>query len=123
MAPISAVILCVDDEENPLVLRKLVLEKAGYKVVPARSAREALEIVATQTIDLVLTDHLMPGVKGSELARQIKAQFPRTRVVLLSGVNELPEGAEIADAFVSKVEGPDTLCKQIAAVLNQSGGQ
>ena len=123
MISTRAVILCVDDEENPLVLRKLVLQKAGYQVLTARSAREALDIATAQNIDLVLTDHLMPGVKGSELARQIKSQFPHTRVVLLSGVNEIPEGAEAADAFVSKVEGPDILCQQIAAVLSRPGNE
>ena len=116
----KAVILCVDDEENPLVLRKLVLQKAGYEVITARSAKEALEISRSRGVDLVLTDHLMPGTTGAELARQIKLHSPATRVVLLSGVNEIPVGADAADIFLSKVEGPDSLCKKIAALLGGS---
>lgn len=116
-----AVILCVDDEDNPLVLRKLVLQKAGYEVITAKSAQEALQIASSRGIDLVLTDHLMPGVTGAELARQIKAKSPTTRVVLLSGVNEIPVGADAADVFLSKVEGPDSLCKKIAALLSAPG--
>lgn len=114
----KAVILCVDDEETPLVLRKRVLEKAGYEVITAASAREALEIAGSRHVDLVLSDHLMPGTTGAELAHEIKSRFQRILVVLLSGVNEIPSGADAADAFLSKVEGPDSLCQQIAAALN-----
>ena len=113
-----AVILCVDDEENPLVLRKLVLQKAGYEVLMARSAKEALELTASRSVDLVLSDHLMPGMNGTELAQQIKAQHPDLPVILISGVNELPTGSSIANAFVSKIEGPQALCKEVAAILN-----
>ena len=113
----KAVILCVDDEEKPLVLRKLVLQKAGYDVVTANSAKEALDLARSRKLDLALSDHLMPGMSGVELAQQIKARYPTLPVVLLSGVNEIPAGADSADAFLTKVEGPDNLCKEIAALL------
>jgi CheY-like chemotaxis protein len=118
----QAVILCVDDEENPLALRKCVLQKAGYKVLTARSGKEALELVAAHKLDLIVTDHLMPGMNGTELAQQIKAQYPEMPIVLLSGVNDIPIGADLADVFLSKVEGPDALCKEIAAVLYHGNG-
>ena len=111
------VILCVDDEENPLILRKLVLEKAGYEVVTSTSARSAVEIVSTRHVDLVLSDHLMPGAIGTELARQIKANHPTIPVILLSGVNEIPADAGAVDVFLSKAEGPERLCEKIAAAL------
>jgi CheY-like chemotaxis protein len=117
------VILCVDDENNPLVLRKLVLEKAGYEVVTAKSGKEALQIAASRVIDLVLSDHLMPGMNGAELTQEIKAQHPNLPVILISGVNDIPAGANAADAFVSKVEGPDVLGKQISAVLQRIADQ
>lgn len=113
----KAVILCVDDEENPLVLRKLVLQKAGYEVVTAQSAQEALQVLVSRTVDLVLSDHLMPGTSGGELAQQIKSRTPSLPVILISGLNEIPAGASSADVFLSKVEGPDRLCKEVAAVL------
>lgn len=115
----KTVILCVDDEPNALLLRKLVLQKAGYEVATASSARDAMEVVGSRPVDLVLSDHLMPGLTGAELARQMKAKHPQLPVILLSGVNEIPTGAEIADLFMSKVEGPEKLCQQIAAVLEQ----
>jgi CheY-like chemotaxis protein len=113
----KAVILCVDDEELPLTLRKLVLEKAGYEVITALSAATALQVLKTTKVDLVLSDHLMPATTGAELARELKANYPRLPVVLLSGVNEVPIGADIADAFISKVEGPERLCAEIALLL------
>ena len=112
-----AVILCVDDEETPLILRKLVLEKAGYQVITASSAKEALERASSSAVDLVLSDHLMPGITGAELAQQIKSQYPSLPVVIISGINEIPADASCANAFLSKVEGPDYLCREIAAVL------
>jgi CheY-like chemotaxis protein len=114
----KAVILCVDDEQNPLTLRKFVLQKAGYDVLTASSGKEALELVASRKVDLVLSDHLMPGMHGTELAEQLKAEHPKLPVILISGVNELPAGSAIANAFVSKSEGPDALCKEVAAILD-----
>jgi len=120
MASGKAVILCVDDEEVPLELRRLVLEKAGYKVVTACSAAQALEIADSRHIDLVLSDHLMPGSKGTELARQIKAFLPKVPFILLSGVNEVPADANCADMFLSKLEGPRVLCEIVENFLISS---
>lgn len=116
----KAVILCVDDEENPLVLRKYVLQKAGYEVLTANSGKQALALAASRNVDLVLSDHLMPGMNGTELAQQLKALHPNLPVILISGVNELPAGSTAANAFLSKIEGPDALCREVAAILNAS---
>ena len=116
------VILCVDDEENPLMLRKLVLQKAGYEVVTANSANQALEILTTRKVDLVLSDQLMPGATGTDLAKQLKSTSPHLPVVIVSGVNELPPDADYADRFISKLEGPAYLSQQIAEVLARVTG-
>ena len=113
------VILCVDDERIPLTLRKSVLEKSGYQVLPANSGAEALEILEREAIDLVLTDLLMPGLSGTELAAQVKARWPGIPVVLFSGVNEMPE-TSCADLFVSKVEGPAYMCEKISEMLQKA---
>lgn len=118
----AAVILCIDDEPNALLLRKLVLQKAGYDVVTASSAWQALEVLTAQTVDLVLSDQLMPGQTGTELARQIKIRWPKLPVILLSGINEIPPDAEIADLFLSKVEGPVNLCHSVNEVLTRARG-
>ena len=110
-------ILCVDDEENQLAVRKLVLESKGYEVLTAASGRQALGLLRQHPVDLVLSDHLMPGLTGAELARQIKAQKPELPVILISAVNEIPADAAYADLFMSKLDGPMAMCENIAAML------
>jgi CheY-like chemotaxis protein len=114
----NEVILCVDDEETSLLLRKPVLEQAGYEVMVAASAIQALEIISSRKIDLLLTDYLMPGQTGTELARAAKNICPELPVILLSGVTELPPDMENVDLFVSKIEGPQSMCEKVGAVLN-----
>lgn len=118
MRPDRFNILCVDDEEIPLTLRRIVLEKAGYEVLTAHSAAEALAIVDSSHIDLVLSDYLMPGLTGAELSRQIKMKKPNLPVILFSGVNDIPADAGFADLFLSKVVGPVDLCANVARLLN-----
>jgi CheY-like chemotaxis protein len=112
------VILCVDDEPNALILRKLVLQRAGYEVVTANSGKQALEVAGSRSIDLLLSDQLMPGMTGTQLAKEIRLIAPKARIVLISGVNEMPPDASVADVFLSKVEGPDALCSTVASALS-----
>jgi CheY-like chemotaxis protein len=113
-------ILCVDDEENQLAVRKLVLEKEGFSVLTATSGQQALSLLACHQIDLVLSDHLMPGLTGTELTRQIKASNPDLPVILISAVNEIPADAAFADLFMSKLDGPIAMCQNVSAVLARS---
>jgi CheY-like chemotaxis protein len=120
LAPAKASILCVDDEENGLQLRKLVLEKSGYDVVAASSATEALEAMAARTFDLILADYVMPGISGAELAVTAKTRDPDVPVILISGINEVPADSAEADLFISKTEGPAKLIEAIEALLGQN---
>jgi len=115
----KTVILCVDDENTPRTLRRLILQRQGYEVIDVGSGKEALETLAQRRFDLVLTDQLMPGMTGTELTRQIKLATPNMPVVIISGVNELPAEASYADRFISKIEGPLSLFQGIAEVLEQ----
>ena len=92
---------------------------AGYEVLTASSALLALDVLASRKVDLVLSDQLMPGQTGTELARQIKNRWPSLPVILISGVNEIPADAGIADMFMSKVEGPAIMCKNVNDVLTR----
>lgn len=102
-------------------MRSRVLEKAGHEVVLANSAIEALELLRSRSVDLILTDLLMPGMTGEELAREVKLLRPSLPVMLFSGVNEPPSGRSGADLFVSKLEGPDFLCSKIVEMLREFG--
>jgi CheY-like chemotaxis protein len=123
MALPSAVILCVDDEEIPRTLRGQILVRQGYTVLAAVSAVEALELLDRHHVDLVLTDQMMPDVVGTELAKKLRAWRPHLPIIIVSGVNEIPEDAIFADRFVSKVEGPEALFRNIAEVLAHYGQQ
>lgn len=115
-------ILCVDDEKIPLFLRTRVLEKAGFEVVPAASGLDALELLRKRHFDLVLSDQLMPEMTGTQLARHIKQSYSSLPVVLVSGVNEIPEGIEHVDLFISKLDGPAVLCERISQILQEEAG-
>jgi CheY-like chemotaxis protein len=121
MAASSVTILCVDDEEIPRTLRKLILQKQGYQVVTAASGAEALEMLDRANIDLVLSDQMMPGMTGTELTKSVKAIRPTMPVILISGVNEIPADASYADRFISKVGGPELLFKSVVEVLTAYG--
>src|SRR5262245_66137646 len=78
-------LLVVDDEPDA---RGLVAEFAlegGYDVVQAANATEALVAVAAGSIDAVITDVVMPGMDGIELARRIKARYPGVPVLVMTG--------------------------------------
>jgi CheY-like chemotaxis protein len=121
MLPSSITILCVDDEETPRTLRSLILQKQGYQVVTAASGAEALELLNRASIDLVLSDQMMPGMTGTELTKSVKAMRPAIPVVLISGVNEIPEDASYADRFISKIGGPELLFNTVLEVLRSYG--
>ncbi|WP_324806393.1 ATP-binding protein [Sphingomonas sp. LY29] len=81
--------LLVDDEELVRMSTADMLADLGYEVVEAGSAEEALKLVeAGATPDILVTDHLMPGMSGEELARRMRAQRPAFPVLIVSGYAE-----------------------------------
>jgi CheY-like chemotaxis protein len=88
-------------------------------VVTASSGAEALELLDRGGITLVLSDQMMPAMSGTELTRTVKATNSRMPVILISGMNEAPAGANFADRFICKTGGPELLFSTIADVLQQ----
>jgi CheY-like chemotaxis protein len=117
LAGSMATILSVDDELNPLVLRKLLLESAGHLVINASSGREALRILKIEKPDIVLTDQAMPAMTGAELAREIKARNPEMLVIIITGLNDVPDAAA-ADLVMHKLERRTVLLSNIERILN-----
>jgi len=83
----SETVLVVEDEEAVRALSRLALEARGYRVLAAASAAEALEIVERHPgpIPLAITDVIMPGISGGELAERLTALRPEMRVIFVSG--------------------------------------
>ncbi|RAU48149.1 response regulator [Pseudomonas sp. RIT412] len=87
--PITGTALLVDDEELVRASTSYMLVELGYRVIEAASAEEAIEVMdAGGAFELLVTDHLMPGINGTELARVVRASRPDTAVLLISGYAE-----------------------------------
>ncbi len=84
-APNAAVILLVDDNFDGLMARRSVLEELGYKIIPARCGQEAMQLVANQRVDLIITDYKMDPVDGLELINQLRQSNILAPIVLLTG--------------------------------------
>jgi PAS domain S-box-containing protein len=112
----SGSILVVEDDEAIRALVRGVLEASGYDVRVAAAAEEAL---AGPDADLLVTDILMPGMNGRELAARILERAPETRVIFISGYTgdqvELVENAR----FLAKPFTPSELLKQVQALLHR----
>lgn len=116
-------ILCVDDNEQSLSIRKVLLETRGYRVLAYTNAEQALERFSHGGVDLVLTDLVMPGVDGSKLIRGIKRLSPETPAILLSGKVKIYEHETNADAFLAKgMELPADLLERIRVLLIRKRG-
>jgi two-component system, OmpR family, response regulator CpxR len=116
-------ILCVDDNEPALSIRKIMLETRGYRVVACTSSQEALEVFKKGSIDLVLADLLMPEMDGGKLIDEVKAISPQTPAILLSGKVKLYDGETRADVFLPKgTYAPAELLERIRLLLVRKRG-
>jgi len=95
-------ILCIDQNEQALAVRKFMLTTRGYRVVTALSSHEALDIFRRGGVDLVLSDLLLPEMDGNEMVRRMKDISPEIPTILVSGTVKNFERANRADAFLPK---------------------
>ncbi|MBV8632636.1 MAG: response regulator [Silvibacterium sp.] len=95
-------ILCVDNNEQTLSVRKFMLETRGYRVISALSGERAMEIFRNGGIDLVLSDLLLPDIDGNEMVRRMKDYSPEVPTILVSSTVKAWERANRADAFLPK---------------------
>ncbi|HZR30283.1 MAG TPA: response regulator [Terriglobales bacterium] len=116
-------ILCVDDNEQSLSIRKVMLETRGYRVIACNNAQDALEAFRKGSVDLVLTDLIMPGVDGTRLIDEIKAISPTTPAVLFSGKIKIYDRDTRADVFLPKgMYAPAELLERIRLLLVRKRG-
>ncbi|HEY1801188.1 MAG TPA: response regulator [Terriglobales bacterium] len=116
-------ILCVDDNEQALSIRKVMLETRGYRVVTSTSGEEALRRFQEGGIDLLLTDLIMPGIDGSKLIEAVKAISPQTPAILLSGRIRICDRETQADVFLPKgMYAPAELLERVRVLLVRKRG-
>ena len=95
-------ILCVDDNEQSLSHRKIVLQTRGYKVAGFSRGEEALQRFVQGGIDLVIADMAMPGLDGPQLIAAIKNMSPQTPAILISSKSRTYDHDSQADVFLTK---------------------
>jgi two-component system, OmpR family, response regulator CpxR len=116
-------ILCVDDNEQSLSHRKIMLETRGYRVVSFSRGEDALERFRQGGIDLVVTDMAMPGLDGPQLIAAIKNQSPQTPAVLISSKVRIYSHESQADVFLTKgMYAPADLLERIRILLVRKRG-
>jgi two-component system, cell cycle sensor histidine kinase and response regulator CckA len=126
--PSRATIMVVEDEADVRQVLCDVLSRAGYAVIEASEGREALRLAAQHEgrIDLVITDMIMPNMTGWEVARQVAAARPETKILVISGYADdvnLEHGVSSSQvAFLAKPFAPTALRHKVLEVLGDSHG-
>ena len=116
-------ILCVDDNEQTLSHRKVMLETRGYRVAGYARGEEALERFRQGGIDLVVTDMTMPGMDGPQLIAAIKSLSPHTPAILISSKVRVYNHDSQADVFLTKgMYAPADLLERIRLLLVRKRG-
>ena len=90
-------VIVIDDEEDIRITLKEVLGRAGFEVEVASNGNEGMNLLREHGADLVITDIIMPGSDGVETAHNIRTEFPKTKIIVMSGGgNAAPLGYEPA---------------------------
>jgi CheY-like chemotaxis protein len=112
------IVLCVDDDATSLDIRRQLLELAGFQVIAATGAKEALELFRMRKVDAAVLDYQMPDMNGGELAEAMKTIRPGVPVMIVSALPWLPDDApRCIDAFVSKGDSNSALMDKIASLV------
>lgn len=112
-------VLSVDDEPAALALRQEILKQAGFGVLSAATASEALALLQANHIDLVLLEPILAGAECTELIERMKELKPDVPVVLYSAALSIPEGAGSADEFITKLAPVDELMNTIHDLISK----
>jgi CheY-like chemotaxis protein len=118
-------VLIVEDEDAVRHIVRRVLEGQGYGIIEARDGNDALRICAQRpdTIDLVLSDVIMPGMGGRELARALASSRPALPILFMSGYNDDGElavsGAELGTGVLAKPFTTETLARQVREAIDR----
>jgi len=117
-------ILFVDDETNVLSSMKRIFRHENYKILTASSAEMALKLLKTESVQVVISDHRMPGITGADLLKKIKELYPETIRIMLTGhadvgavMGAVNEGAVYK--FITKPWNDDDLRLTVSLALEQ----
>ena len=115
--PERPLILCIDDDDLALRVRRLLLGNAGYAVLTASSGEAGLEVLKNNPVNLVIADQFLSAKTGTEIAREMKEVKPEVPILIVSGSDEAPSGVEFTDGFLPKGEAPNVLLDAVGRLL------
>jgi two-component system, OmpR family, response regulator CpxR len=100
--PARPLVLCVEDDDAALILRKAVLEKNGFNVIGATSTEEAIRILREAPVCATIADHMLQGTTGAKMAIQMKKAKPDVPIIMYSAT--VPEHFNGVDVYINKGE-------------------
>lgn len=113
-------ILCIDDDWNALLSRKIFLEQNGYHVIESSDAQEGLKLFCKYLVDAVVVDYQMPVISGDVLAARMKSIRTGTPILLLSSYGPLaPKKLRFIDLFLSKSDEAKLLVPSLRKLLSK----
>ncbi len=116
-------ILCVDDNEQSLSHRKIMLETRGYRVANFDRGEDAMARFSQGGIDLVIADMAMPGLDGPQLIAKIKELSPQTPAILISSKVRIYDHDSKADVFLTNgMYAPADLLERVRVLLVRKRG-
>ena len=119
MSDSGRLVLCVDDERVGLHVRKLLLERSGYKVITAHDGKTGLTLFEENPVDAVVLDYAMPGMHGGEVAARMRIAKPDVPILLLSAYVGLPsEVTGLVNVYMTKGEGAPALLEKLDALFS-----
>ena len=124
--PMTIDILLVDDNAIQAATRKAILTRVGRSVAVACDGEEALKMLnhSAQSVGLVITDHLMPGMNGPEFVTGLRMRYPRLPVLVLSGLPDAEDAyTELDVVFRVKPLPPDELLSLVRSLLTEPMGR
>lgn len=112
-------VLCVDDERVGLHVRKLLLERSGYKVLTAHDGQTGITMFEQNPVDAVVLDYAMPGMHGGEVAARMRAVKPDVPILLLSAYVGLPSDVTgLVNIYMTKGEGAPALLEKLDGLFS-----
>jgi CheY-like chemotaxis protein len=119
MLPNGHLVLCVDDEKIGLQVRRIVLERSGYRVLTAPNGEAGLELFENHPVEAVILDYSMPGMHGGDVAAHMRRSKPAVPILLLSAFVDLPhEVVGLVDVYMTKGEGAPALLAKLESLLS-----
>ena len=110
-------ILCVDDDQTYVKLRKAVLEKNGFNVITAANVAEAVATFRETPVCCTIADHLLQGETGVQLAKELKSIKRDVPIILYSGA--MPANLQNIDVYINKDESTAGFLRLVREVIER----